>query len=65
MRIRTQVFKDSWAHKGQWPAYLDKPSYFPVQGSNATDEGLDYARRSYWQQVADEVREGIQGIALT
>ena len=62
MTTRTQVFKDSWAHIGKWPAAYSYPRCTGGQSPYSVCRRADDAVRvhaAYWQEVADELRDGL------
>lgn len=62
MTTRTQIFKDSWAHRGVWSSRYSYPACTDYQNPSkvcATPEGASRAAAAYWQEVADSLREGM------
>ncbi len=55
MSIRTQVFKDSWAHKGQnAPEYLSNSA---VADCRAV-ENVGFLHSQFWRMVGEEMKAG-------
>ena len=62
---RTQVFKQSWAHTGEWPDCYPWPNgHNPeLMTQNAELEGP--FRREFWQMVQQELKDGlVMGLKL-